>query len=100
MVIASGEVYSDVLYGVSYANTIDAPVILTETNQLESSTIELLKDLGVQRATIIGGTLTVTGAVANASYNNRENIVIASEEVFSDALVSAPLAQKLNALFY
>lgn len=123
VVIASGEVYSDALYGVSYANTIDAPVILTKTNQLEGSTIELLKDLEVKQATIIGGNLTVTqdvedqlndlgikntriagrnryigsAEVASASYQNPENVVIASGEVFSDALISAPLAQKLDA---
>lgn len=123
VVIASGEVYSDALYGVSYANTKDAPVVLANTNRLEASTIELLKDLGVKEATIIGGALTVTPAVetqlnelgikhsriagrnryigsaevATASYKDPENIVIASGEVFSDALVSAPLAQKLNA---
>lgn len=123
VVIASGEVYADALYGVSYANTIDAPVILTRQNRLESSTINLLKELKVNRVTIIGGPVTVTTAVedqlnqlgishqriagknryigsaevAAASYNNPENVIIASGEVFSDALVSAPLAQKLNA---
>lgn len=123
VVIASGEVYSDALYGVSYANTVDSPVILTNTNRLESSTVELLKDLGVEHATIIGGPLTVTkevesqlstlgiehnriagrnryigsAEVAAASYKNPENVVVASGEVFSDALVSAPLAQKLDA---
>lgn len=123
VVIASGEVYSDALYGVSLANTFDAPVVLTKTNRLEPLTIELLKELNVKNATIIGGPLTVTSnvesqlrelgikhdriagrnryigsaEVATASYSNPENIVIASGEVFSDALVSAPLAQKLNA---
>lgn len=123
VVIASGEVFADALYGVSYANTINAPVVLTKTNNLEDSTVKLLKDLGVKTATIIGGELTVTKAVedqlrelginpqriagrnryigsaevAAASYENPTQAVIASGEVFSDALVSAPLAQKLNA---
>lgn len=123
VIIASGEVYSDALYGVSYANTIDAPVVLTKGNQLPASTVELLKDLDAESVTIIGGEVTVTKAVedqltkmgikydriagqnryigsaevASASYDNPENIVVASGEVFSDALVSAPLAQKLNA---
>lgn len=122
-VIASGEVYSDALYGVSYANTIDAPVVLTNTNRLEASTVELLKDLGVEGVTIIGGPLTVSEAVegqlaelgiehsriagrnryigsaevAEEAYDNPANVVVASGEVFSDALVSAPLAQKLDA---
>lgn len=123
VVIASGEVFSDALYGVSYANTIDAPVVLSNTNRLEASTIELLKNLQAKKATIIGGELTVTPAVekqlnklgisydrisgknryigsaevANASYTNPETVVLASGEVFSDALVSAPIAQKMNA---
>ena len=63
VVIASGEVFADALYGVSYANTINAPVVLTKTNNLEDSTVKLLKDLGVKTATIIGGELTVTKAV-------------------------------------
>lgn len=123
VVIASGEVYSDALYGVSYANTVNSPVVLTNTNRLESSSIELLEDLGVENVAIIGGPLTVTenvenqlselgiehsriagrnryigsAEVATASYDNPENVVIASGEVFSDALVSAPLAQKFDA---
>lgn len=123
VIIASGEVYSDALYGVSLANTYDAPVVLAKTDRLEPSTVELLKELNVKNATIIGGSLTLTSnvetqlnelgikhdriagrnryigsaQVAAAAYQSPENIVIASGEVFSDALVSAPLAQKLNA---
>ncbi len=123
VVIASGQVYADALYGVSYANTIDAPIVLTRKNYLDLETIELLRDLNASHATIIGGPATVTSAVedqlsqlrmthdriagqnryagsaevALASYTNLENLVVASGEVFPDALVSAPLAQKLNA---
>jgi len=63
VVIARGEVSSDALYGVSYANTVDSPVVLTNTNHLEKSSIELLNKLGVKKAVIIGGTLTVTANV-------------------------------------
>lgn len=123
VIIASGEVFADALYGVSYANTINAPVILMHTNNLADSTKDLLKDLQVKEVTIIGGELTVTpeiteqledinidvhriagrnryigsAQVANASYPNPDNIVVASGEVFTDALVSAPIAQKLDA---
>ena len=123
VVIASGDIYTDALYGVSYANTIDAPVILAKRNQITQETLALLKKLGVKRVTLIGGQNTLTSAVENqlkemaiktvriaganrysgstevaiASYNKPQSVVIASGEVFSDALVSAPLAQKLNA---
>lgn len=123
VVIASGEIYTDALYGVSYANTIDAPVILAKKDRLTEDTVSLLKQLGVKHVTLIGGPGTLTAGVENqlvnmgiqfnriaganrysgsaevaiASYNNPNNVVIASGEVFSDALVSAPLAQKLDA---
>lgn len=123
LILASGEVYADALYGVSYANTMDAPVVLSNTNTLSDSTIQLLEDLDTTQVTIIGGKLSVTGLVesqlgslgisvnriagrnryigsaevARSSYETPQNVVIASGEVFSDALVSAPLAQKLNA---
>lgn len=123
VVIASGEIYTDALYGVSYANTIDSPVVLSKKNGLTTTSIELLKTLGAKRATLIGGVSTLTQSVesqltslgiifdriaganryngsaqvAAASYKEPENVVVASGEVFSDALVSAPLAQKLDA---
>lgn len=123
VVIAGGSVYADALYGVPFANTIASPVVLTRTNGLDDVSVDLLKELGVKQATIIGGPATVSEAVENqlnklgisyqriygenryigsaetakASYFNPKNIVIASGEVFSDALVSAPLAQKLEA---
>ncbi|MFV8808388.1 leucine-rich repeat protein [Aerococcus urinaeequi] len=122
VVIASGEIYTDALYGVSYANTIDSPVVLSKNNGLTTTSIELLKTLGAKRATLIGGVSTLTQSVesqltslgiifdriaganryngsaqvAAASYKEPENVVVASGEVFSDALVSAPLAQKLD----
>lgn len=122
VVIASGEIYTDALYGVSYANTIDSPVVLSKKNGLTTTSIELLKTLGAKRATLIGGVSTLTQSVesqltslgiifdriaganryngsaqvAAASYKEPENVVVASGEVFSDALVSAPLAQKLD----
>lgn len=123
VVIASGEIYTDALYGVSYANTIDAPVVLAKTERLEAATIALLQSLGVKKATLIGGPLTLTQSVetqlknlgiiinriaganrysgsaevAKVAYPNPTQVVVASGEVFSDALVSAPLAQKLDA---
>lgn len=123
VVIASGQVYADALYGVSYANTIDAPIILTRENGMTDLTIDLLRELKVSHATIIGGTVTVTtdvedqlsqlgitynriagknrytgsAEVAKQSYLSPQKLVIASGEVFPDALVSAPLAQKIDA---
>ena len=123
VVIASGDIYTDALYGVSFADTINSPVLLSKKDRLTEHVLQLIKALGVKKATLIGGTNTLSSgveaqlrsmgivfdriaganrysgsvAVAESSYKNPQNVVIASGEVFSDALVSAPLAQKLNA---
>lgn len=123
VVIASGDIYTDALYGVSFADTINSPVLLSKKDRLTEHVLQLIKALGVKKATLIGGTNTLSSgveaqlrsmgivfdriaganrysgsvAVAERSYKNPQSVVIASGEVFSDALVSAPLAQKLNA---
>ena len=126
VVIATGEIYTDALYGVSFANSIDAPIVLSKTDRLVDSTIQLLKDMGTSKITIIGGTNSVNhsifdqlvsggfrpqsieriagetrydGSVEVARETFTEgpvNVLIASGDVHTDALVSAPLAQKLN----
>lgn len=126
VVIASGETYTDALYGVSYANTLNGPIILSKTDRLVDESVQLIKDLGTTKVTIVGGPNTVNeslieqleelgiseeninriaGAnrydgsveVARNSYENPETVLIASGDIFTDALVSAPLAQKLDA---
>lgn len=123
IIIATGETYTDALYGVSYADTLGAPIILSKTDRLVDASIALLKDLGVKQATIIGGVNSVTKdveaqlkalgitvnpriagktrydgsvQVAKSSYKQPSTLLIASGDTFTDALVSAPLAQKLD----
>lgn len=124
VIIATGETYTDALYGVSYADTLGAPIILSKTNRLMDASLALIRDLGVTEATIIGGPNSVTFAVeaqlnelgviinpriagntrydgsiqvARNSYVQPNTLLIASGDTFTDALVSAPLAQKLDA---
>lgn len=126
VVIASGETYTDALYGVSYANTINGPIILSKTDRLVDESVQLIKDLGASKVTIVGGPNTVneslieqleelgiseeninriagatrydgSAEVARESYESPETVLIASGDIFTDALVSAPLAQKLDA---
>lgn len=126
VVIASGETYTDALYGVSYANTINGPIILSKTDRLVKESVQLIEDLGASKVTIVGGPNTVneslieqlkelgiseeninriagdtrydgSAEVARESYESPETVLIASGDIFTDALVSAPLAQKLDA---
>lgn len=123
VVIASGEVFADALYGISYATKQQAPMVLVRPNAIDQETLATLKKLGVQKATIIGGPTTLSdqrvleienlgiattrisgsnrykgsAAVAEAAYPQPDHAIVVNGEVFSDALVSAPLAQKYNA---
>lgn len=123
VVIASGEIYVDALYGVSYANKVNAPVMLVEKNNIPAETLKVLKSLNVTRITIIGGEKTITpklekelsdiAVVDRISGSNRyegslkvakevygdklQTALVASGENFADALVAAPVSQKLDA---
>ena len=127
VVIATGEIYTDALYGVSYANTINAPIILSRTDHLVEESLKLIEDLEATKVTIIGGESSVTDAVkeqltalgidleninriagenrydgsvevAKRVYEeNPTTLLFASGDIFTDALVSAPLSQKLDA---
>lgn len=123
VVIASGEIYVDALYGVSYANKVNAPVMLVQKNSIPADTLKVLKSLNVTRITIIGGEKTITpkveeelssiALVNRISGSNRyqgslkvakevygsklKTALVASGENFADALVAAPVSQKLDA---
>lgn len=123
VVIASGEIYVDALYGVSYANKVNAPVMLVQKNNIPAETLKVLKSMNVTRITIIGGEKTITPKlekelseiavvdriagsnryegslkVAKEVYGDKlQTALVASGENFADALVAAPVSQKLDA---
>ncbi len=62
-VIASGQDFPDALSAAGLCGSYDAPLLLTRTVSLPSATSDALKDLGVTKVFIVGGTGAVSSAV-------------------------------------
>ncbi|MBA5850042.1 cell wall-binding repeat-containing protein [Clostridium sp. cel8] len=66
VVLANGESYADALCAVPLAKAKDAPILLTETNSLNSETLAEMKRLNAKHVIIVGGDGVVTEGVQNA----------------------------------
>ncbi|NTU88868.1 MAG: hypothetical protein HGA54_03030 [Actinobacteria bacterium] len=62
-IVVCGNDFKDALAATAYAHLIDAPILLTESNQLLEDTKTALITLDVQNVTIVGGTGVVTDVV-------------------------------------
>lgn len=121
VIIARGDMFPDALSGGPLAAIEGAPVLLTYTNTLPADIINQIKDLGAERVIILGGTasvsLNVEGQLKKLGVTNVERIdgkdryvvsakiaervadywgsdtaIIASAEVFPDALSASTIA--------
>ena len=119
VVIATGQNYPDALAGVPLAYHMDAPILLTQTNALPSSTKEELQNLKASKAYLLGGAVAISENVENTLKNeglevkriggeNRyetagliaeemapsisDTAVIAYGNDFKDALIASPYA--------
>ncbi|MCH4198720.1 MAG: cell wall-binding repeat-containing protein [Clostridium tyrobutyricum] len=121
VVLVSGEGYADAISASSLAKTLDAPILLTQSNTLNSDTQSALNTLKPKNIYIVGGTASVSQsirntlkksynlvelggknryetnvAVANELVNNHgvsaDNVMVVGGQNFSDALSIAPIA--------
>ncbi|MEH7440157.1 cell wall-binding repeat-containing protein [Neobacillus drentensis] len=121
IILARGDVFSDALSGGPLAYSEGAPILLTATLSLPDSVKEQIKQLGPERAVILGGTGSISPNVemqlkalgvstieriggkdrfaVSASVGERvsniqesDTAIIASGEVFPDALSASSLA--------
>lgn len=121
-VIASGMIYTDALSSVPYAHALHAPILLVSKNSVPQAVKDVLYDR-MTSAVIVGGKSTVSQAtklqlekiigtsierigganryVVSAAIairlQNVQHAIITSGELWSDALVAGPMAQRLNA---
>lgn len=63
VVLARGDDYADALTGVPLAKQLDAPILLTRTNELVDSTLAEIERLGASKVVILGGTLAISDSV-------------------------------------
>lgn len=69
VVLVSGDSFADSIVASAFAGGIDAPVLITEKDQLSEATAELIGTWNPQRAFIIGGTGAVSDVVADTLTN-------------------------------
>lgn len=126
VVIVNGKSYADAVSASTLAKKLDAPILLTGNNNLDSNTLSVLKQLKPKKVYIIGGTGSVSSGIedelsqnydkiirlgGNNRYEtnlkvanelvdnlgvNKKNIIAVSGNGFSDALSVAPIAASEN----
>ncbi|WP_254903636.1 cell wall-binding repeat-containing protein [Clostridium tyrobutyricum] len=118
VVLANGQGFADALCANPIARSKDAPILLTESNSLNSSTLAELKRLNAKHVIVVGGTGVVPTAIENTiktqlnadvtryggadryetsvkiakALGNTSKIVLASGKDFADALSVGPAA--------
>ncbi|MBW3659759.1 MAG: cell wall-binding repeat-containing protein, partial [Actinobacteria bacterium] len=63
VLLATAVDYPDAIASSSYAAALDAPLLLTSPNDLPDNVAAMLRSLGTDRVTILGGTGAVDGSV-------------------------------------
>ena len=69
VIIARGNDFADALAGVPLAHAIEAPILLTLTDELSDNVLTEIERLGATQAIILGGTAAVSDAVQNELEN-------------------------------
>lgn len=92
-VIANGYSFPDAMAGVPLAGMMDAPVLLTAGETPEAALLEQLRQLGVEKTVLLGG----TGRISDAFAQQLESEGIAVERISgSDRYAtSAAVAQRM-----
>ncbi len=70
VVLAYGLNYADALAGVTLANKLKAPILLTHTAKLPDETLAEIKRLGAKKAIILGGTGAISKNVEDTLKKN------------------------------
>jgi N-acetylmuramoyl-L-alanine amidase len=67
VILASGETFADSLVAGPYAAQLDAPIVLTAARGLPASTHAVLRELAPSKIVVVGGPVSVPGAVVNSA---------------------------------
>ncbi|MDY6065915.1 MAG: cell wall-binding repeat-containing protein [Finegoldia sp.] len=126
LIIASGEDFADAISSTSLSEKYKAPIILVGGDKLSANSEAYIKELGknFSNVFIVGGPVAVSNKlednlnsltgkkaqriagdnryetslrVAEKTYANPSSAIIATGEVYVDALTAAPLSQKIKA---
>lgn len=115
--------FPDALTSSSYAGINEIPILYSDKEYIEKSTLQTMKDLNINRVIIVGGENSISTSVRRSVealgisvdrvaglnryetsklftdqyFSNASNLVIASGEVWPDALVGGRLGDIYNA---
>lgn len=94
VVLARNDDYADALAGVPLAHSLDAPILLTRTDELPTETLSEIKRLHAKNVIILGGTLAISDDVVQSL----EEEGIAVERIRGDSRVdtAAEIAKRLH----
>lgn len=94
-ILATGENYPDALSAAPLAQKINAPILLTNKDQLNSDTEAELKRLGVKTIYIIGGTGVISPAVESKLKSMKIDVIrLAGKDRYE---TSVKIAEQLDA---
>ena len=126
LVFASGENYADSLSSVGLANKTKSPILLVRKNELPTSIKDYLSSIDkskIVKSYIVGGTNSISDSVkaeidsvlnlnstriagvdryktsvevAKISHPKAKKAIFTTGEVYADALVAAPVSQKID----
>lgn len=85
VIVATGENYPDALAGGTLAIQLDAPILLTQKNNVDPLLQEELKRLGTQRIYLLGGESAVSKEVENELGKIAKTIRIAGKNRYETA---------------
>ena len=122
VILSNSNKFSDVLTAVPYGKVAKAPILYVDYNRMPKETLKEMNRLGAKRVILVGGNQTISPEMANKikemglsvsriggkdryetakmigervralSTENKKDVIIASGEVFPDALSISPLA--------
>lgn len=97
VILAYGMNYADALAGVPLAKKLDAPILLTNKDDIDKSTLSEIKRLGAKKVKLLGGEGAISQKVVDALVENgikKANIErIAGDSRFGTA---AAIAERIN----
>lgn len=124
VLLSNADKFSDVLTSVPYGKLLKAPILYVDYNRLPSETLNEINRLGVKKVVLIGGENTISKdlegkikgmnlsvsrvggidrydtakligeKVRAMSTNEKKDVIVASGEIFPDALSISPLSLK------
>ncbi|MGG0720098.1 SpoIID/LytB domain-containing protein [Robertmurraya massiliosenegalensis] len=119
-IVAKGHIFADTLSIAAYAARMGYPIFLTYEDTLPAATVKGLKENGIKKTIVLGGSLSVSDKVfkqlpnptrigGNNRYEVSANVVsvlglnpskafLATGRTFGDALTGSVLAAKQNAI--